>query len=434
MSLPYVKGPLTALQQYMVVTGAYWAFTLSDGALRMLVVFHFHQLGYSTLEIAGLFLFYEFFGILTNLYGGWLGARFGLRLTLWAGLALQMVALLLLIPVSASWPKLLSVTYVMAAQAISGIAKDLSKMSAKSAIKTVVAAAQPPSPGEGQVGRGDQQLFQWVALLTGSKNALKGLGFFAGGLLLAALGFAGSVVTLAAGIGLALLATLNLPADLGKMKQKPAFAELFSKSEAINRLSLARFFLFGARDVWFVVALPVFLEAALGWQFWEVGGFMGLWVIGYGIVQASAPALRRSWGQAAPPGPSAVQFWSALLTAIPALIAITIGRQVGHPGVAIVAGLMAFAVVFAMNSSIHSYLILAYTDTDSVSLNVGFYYMANAGGRLLGTLLSGWVYLHGGIQACLWVSSLLVGLSWLSSLRLPPLAAARLNGLPGLGA
>jgi hypothetical protein len=225
------KGPLSALQQYLVVTGAYWAFTLSDGALRMLVVFHFHQLGYSTLEIAGLFLFYEFFGILTNLYGGWLGARYGLRLTLWVGMALQIVALLLLVPVSASWPKLVSVVYVMAAQAISGIAKDLSKMSAKSAIKTVVAPCQAPSPGQGGAEQGEQQLFQWVAVLTGSKNALKGLGFFAGGLLLAAVGFGGSVAILAALLGLALLGTIYLPADIGKMKQKPAFSECYAREK-----------------------------------------------------------------------------------------------------------------------------------------------------------------------------------------------------------
>ena len=409
---PLAWAPLSALQQYLVVTGAYWAFTLSDGALRMLVLFHFHQLGYSTLEIAFLFLFYEFFGIVTNLYGGWLGARFGLRLTLWAGLVLQIGALLLLIPVSASWPRLLSVTYVMAAQAISGIAKDLNKMSAKSAIKTVV----PETPGE---ARGEQQLFQWVALLTGSKNALKGVGFFLGGGLLATLGFAGSLAALAAGLSLALVGTLVLPGEIGKMKQKPGLAALFAKSEGINILSLARLFLFAARDVWFVVALPVFLEANLGWRFWEVGGFLGLWVIGYGIVQGAAPSLRRSWGQKAPPGPAAVQFWSALLTAIPALIALALWRQVAHPGLALVLGLAAFGVVFAMNSSIHSYMVLAYTDAESVSLNVGFYYMANAAGRLLGTLGSGWVYLQGGMQACLWCSALLVALSWLSSLRLP---------------
>ena len=408
---------LSGLQHYLVVTAAYWAFTLTDGALRMLVVFHFHQLGYSTLEIALLFVLYEFFGVVTNLAGGWLGARFGLRLTLWAGLILQIGALLMLVPVSASWPKLTSVIYVMAAQAISGIAKDLNKMSAKSAIKAVV----PEESGD--PGQGQHQLFQWVAILTGSKNALKGVGFFLGGVLLATLGFAGSVAAMAAGLSLALLGTLVLPADIGKMKQKPGFSALFSKSTGINVLSLARFFLFGARDVWFVVALPVFLEAALGWRFWEVGGFLGLWVIGYGIVQGAAPSLRRAWGRTRPPGPSAVQFWSGLLTAIPALIALALWREVGQPGVAVVVGLAVFGVVFAMTSSIHSYLVLAYTDVESVSLNVGFYYMANAAGRLLGTLLSGWVYLAGGMQACLWCSAALVGLSWLSSQGLPAIPA-----------
>jgi len=414
---------LSALQQYGIVTGNYWAFTLTDGALRMLVVFHFHQLGYSTLEIAFLFLFYEFFGILTNLYGGWIGARYGLRLTLWTGTLLQIGALLMLVPVAASWPKALSVIYVMAAQAISGIAKDLNKMSAKGAIKTVV----PETPDD--PGRGETQLFRWVAILTGSKNALKGVGFFLGGVLLTTLGFNAAVGAMAAGLALAFLLTLVLPGDIGRMKSKPAFAALFSKSAGINLLSLARFFLFGARDVWFVVALPVFLEAALGWRFWEVGGFLGLWVIGYGIVQGSAPSLRRLWGSGAPPGPSAVQFWAAVLTAIPALIAVALARQVAHPGVAIVVGLAAFGVVFAMNSSIHSYMILAYSQAEEVSLNVGFYYMANAAGRLVGTLLSGAVFLlgdseSGGMQACLWCSTLLVGLSWLSSLRLPAPSAA----------
>ena len=400
---------LTALEQYQRVTANYWAFTLTDGALRMLVVFHFHQLGYTSLEIAFLFLFYEFFGILTNLYGGWLGARFGLRLTLWLGTWLQIGALLMLIPVADSWPKWWSVAYVMAAQALSGIAKDLNKMSAKSAIKTVVKSND-----------GDQQLFRWVALLTGSKNALKGVGFFLGGVLLTTLGFNASVGVMAAGLMLAFLVTLGLPADMGQMKRKPKVLSLLSKREGINVLSLARLFLFGARDVWFVVALPVFLETALGWRFWEVGSFMGLWVIGYGIVQGSAPALRRSWGQTSSPGVSAVQFWSALLTAIPALIAIALWRQVADPGLAIVAGLAAFGVVFAMNSSIHSYMVLAYSDNESVSLDVGFYYMANAAGRLLGTLLSGAVFLIGGLQACLWCSSAMVALAWLFSLRLPP--------------
>jgi hypothetical protein len=319
----------------------------------------------------------------------------------------------MLIPVADSWPKWWSVAYVMVAQAISGIAKDLNKMSAKSAIKTVV----PETPDDHQ--QGEQQLFRWVAILTGSKNALKGVGFFFGGVLLTTIGFNAAVAAMAAGLLLAFCGTLVLPADMGRMKQKPGFSALFSKSRGINVLSLARFFLFGARDVWFVVALPVFLEAALGWRFWEVGGFMGLWVIGYGIVQGSAPALRRAWGQSAPPGVAAVQFWSALLTAIPALIAIALWRQVGQPGVAVVAGLAVFGVVFAMNSSIHSYMILAYSDAEAVSLNVGFYYMANAAGRLVGTLLSGGMFMLGGIQACLWTSTALVAAASLVSSRLP---------------
>ncbi|MEA5412693.1 organoarsenical effux MFS transporter ArsJ [Synechococcus sp. BA-120 BA3] len=408
------RQALSALQQYAIVTANYWAFTLTDGALRMLVVFHFHELGYSTLEIAFLFLFYEFFGIITNLYGGWLGARFGLRLTLWCGTLMQVAALLMLIPVADSWPKWWSVAYVMVAQAISGIAKDLNKMSAKSAIKTVV----PETPDDHS--RGESQLFKWVAILTGSKNALKGVGFFLGGVLLTTIGFNAAVGAMAAGLFLAFLVTLVLPAEIGRMKAKPTFTALFSKSRGINVLSLARFFLFGARDVWFVVALPVFLQQALGWRFWEVGGFMGLWVIGYGIVQAAAPALRRSCGQSAPPGVAAVEFWSSLLTAIPALIAITLWREVAHPGVAVVVGLAAFGVVFAMNSSIHSYMILAYTEAEDVSLNVGFYYMANAAGRLLGTVLSGALFLVGGLQACLWSSALLVALAFAVSTRLPP--------------
>ncbi|MFM7361190.1 MAG: organoarsenical effux MFS transporter ArsJ, partial [Cyanobium sp.] len=322
-------------------------------------------------------------------------------------------ALLMLIPVADSWPKWWSVAYVMVAQAISGIAKDLNKMSAKSAIKTVV----PETPDDHS--QGETQLFQWVAILTGSKNALKGVGFFLGGLLLTTIGFNAAVGAMAAGLFLAFLLTLVLPGDIGRMRQKPGFSALFSKSAGINVLSLARFFLFGARDVWFVVALPVFLQQALGWRFWEVGGALGLWVIGYGIVQGSAPALRRSWGRSAPPGAGAVQFWSALLTAIPALMAITLWREVGNPGLTVVVGLAAFGVVFAMNSSIHSYMILAYTEAEDVSLNVGFYSMANAAGRLLGTLLSGALFLVGGIQACLWASALLVALVFAVSTRLP---------------
>ncbi|MFN3587682.1 MAG: MFS transporter, partial [Moraxellaceae bacterium] len=202
------------LRQYLLVTGNYWAFTLTDGALRMLVVLHFHTLGYTPLQIAALFLFYEIFGVVTNLVGGWLGARLGLNRTMNIGLALQVGALLMLTVPAA----LLTVPWVMAAQALSGIAKDLNKMSAKSAIKLLV-----PADAQGT-------LYRWVAVLTGSKNALKGVGFFLGGALLALLGFAGSVLAMAAVLALVWLASVMLlKTDLGKAKAKPKFRDLLSK-------------------------------------------------------------------------------------------------------------------------------------------------------------------------------------------------------------
>ena len=375
------------VRQYLLVTANYWAFTLTDGALRMLVVLHFHQLGYSPLQIAMLFLFYEIFGVITNLLGGWLGARWGLNRTMNAGLALQILALgMLLVP-----PALLTVLWVMVAQALSGIAKDLNKMSAKSSLKLLV-------PGHAQ-----DKLYKWVALLTGSKNALKGVGFFLGGVLLAALGFGGAVLAMAGALAVVWLCSLYwLRTDFGKAKAKPKFTELFSKSRAVNILSAARLFLFGARDVWFVVALPVFLAAALGWSHWQIGGFLALWIIGYGFVQSIAPYFTGGKSGHIPDGKTALR-WALPLAIVPAAIAFLLS-QGAHPAAVLVIGLMLFGALFAVNSSLHSFLILSYAKEDGVSMDVGFYYMANAMGRLLGTVLSGWVYQAYGLPACLWVS------------------------------
>ena len=397
---------LTALppqiKQYLIITGNYWAFTLTDGALRMLVVLYFHQLGYSPLNIAMLFLFYEIFGVITNLVGGWLGARFGLNKTMNIGLGLQIVSLaMLMVPVDT-----LTVIYVMAAQALSGIAKDLNKMSAKSAIKLLV-----PKDAQGQ-------LYKWVAILTGSKNALKGVGFFLGGLLLTLLEFHGAILTMICMLSAVWLFSLfALKEDLGKAKNNAKFSELFSKSKAINVLSAARLFLFGARDVWFVVALPVFLAATFGWDHWWVGGFMASWVIGYGIVQSFAPAFTGKRSGRVPNGHSAFLL-ASYLTAIPALIAIALYYDF-YIQTTIIIGLLLFGAVFAINSSLHSYLIVSLADSDGVSLDVGFYYMANAMGRLLGTVLSGWVYQQYGLEACLWISSCFIALAALLSLALP---------------
>lgn len=390
------------VRQYLLVTGNYWAFTLTDGALRMLVVLHFHSLGYSPLQIAALFLFYEIFGVVTNLVGGYLGARLGLNRTMNLGLGLQVAALLML-TVPAAW---LTVPWVMGAQALSGIAKDLNKMSAKSSIKLLVPNAQQGT------------LYKWVAILTGSKNALKGVGFFLGGALLALLGFTGAVLAMAAVLALIWLASLwLLKKDLGKAKAKPKFRELLSKSRAINILSAARLFLFGARDVWFVVALPVYLSSVFGWDFWLVGGFLASWVIGYGIVQSFAPAITGKRSGQVPDGRAAF-VWAALLAGLPAAIAL--GMQAGESAHwVLLGGLLLFGVLFAVNSSLHSYLIVSYAKEDGVSLDVGFYYMSNALGRLLGTLLSGWVYQAYGLAACLWISSLFVLAAALISLGLP---------------
>lgn len=401
-----------AIRQYLVVTGNYWAFTLTDGALRMLVVLHFHGLGYSPLEIALLFLFYEIFGVVTNLVGGWLGAHLGLNRTMNIGLGLQVVALAMLL-VPAAW---LTVPWVMAAQALSGIAKDLNKMSAKSSIKLLV-----PENAQGA-------LYKWIAILTGSKNALKGAGFFLGGALLMLLGFAGAVAAMATALALVWgLSLVLLTKDLGKAKQKPKFRDILSKSEAVNILSAARMFLFGARDVWFVVALPVFLSQTLGWNHSQTGGFLALWVIGYGLVQAVAPRLTGKAAGKVPDGRAAT-LWAALLTLLPAAIALGLMQGLS-PELVVVAGLLVFGAVFAVNSSLHSYLIVSYASREGVSLDVGFYYMSNAMGRLIGTVLSGWVFQAAGqgvagLEVCLWVSALFLLLTTLISLRLPVNATA----------
>jgi uncharacterized membrane protein (DUF485 family) len=420
-------------RNYLTVTAGYWAFTITDGAIRMLVVLYFHQLGYSPFEVAMLFLFYEVFGIVTNLVGGWLGARIGLNLTMHIGMALQVAALLML-TVPDAW---LSVVYVMAAQALSGIGKDLNKMSAKASVKSLT----------GQGAAGASKLFKYVAVLTGSKNALKGAGFFVGAALLQGIGFRGALFVLAGLLFVVLVITaLLLPSGVGKLKEKARFTQVFSNTPAVNWLSAARFFLFGARDVWFVVALPVFLYEVLGWAFTEVGGFLALWVIGYGVVQAAAPGLLRRGRHGAGPSGGTARAWALVLALIPAGIALGMTHGPARvpelataltdltglsldwlleasalqvQGAVLVAGLVLFGIVFAINSAVHSYLILAYSDFQKVSLNVGFYYMANAGGRLAGTVLSGLVYQTQGLTGCLWWSAVFVAAAWVLSWQLP---------------
>ena len=387
--------------QYALITGSYWAFTLTDGALRMLVVLYFHELGYSPLDIALLFLFYELFGVVTNLLGGWLAARAGLAVTLIGGLFLQVIALSMLL-VDASY---LSVGYVMVAQALSGIAKDLNKLGAKSSVKLVA-------------GNSQGRLYRWVAWLTGSKNALKGVGFFAGGAGLASIGFSASVAVMAVAMGVVgILALMLLDKSMGKASYQPKFSDLLSKSRRINLLSAARLFLFGSRDVWFVVALPVFLQLELGWSSVSVGTFLAAWIIGYGLVQAMATHITARLDSRVPDGRTALA-WGLALAVVP--VGMAAGLQLRFdPAAVVVIGLALFALIFAMNSAVHSFLVVSYADADGVSLDVGFYYMANAAGRLLGTVCSGWMYQSHGLAACLSLSAFLILLVAMISHKLP---------------
>lgn len=384
--------------QFAIVTGNYWAFTLSDGALRMLVVLHFHQLGYGALQLGLLFLFYEFFGIVTNLLGGWLAARFGLNRTMNLGLVIQIAGLAMLLVPS----EMLSIIWVMAAQALSGIAKDLNKMSAKSAIKSLADEAS---------------LFRWVALLTGSKNSLKGLGFFLGAALLAAFGFQGAVLVMVIALALVLLfSLLSLSDGLGKSRYKPKFKEIFSSSRNINVLSAARLFLFAARDVWFVIALPVFLSVSLGWSYHSIGAFLAAWVVVYGVVQTQAPRFIKS-GR---PRSQALNLALLLLLLCSLMVfGLEINAAIIWQKWVCIIGLVLFAIIFAANSAYHSYLVVDFARNEGASMDVGFYYMSNAAGRLLGTILSGYLYQVFGFSACLMAAVVLLAACSLVSVALP---------------
>ena len=399
----------SGLRQYLLVTSAYWGFTLTDGALRMLVLLHFFKLGFSPFTLAFLFLLYEAAGIVANLLGGWLATRFGITRMLMVGLSTQIIGFLLLSAVSPDWSMALSVAWVVVAQGVCGVAKDLTKTASKSAIKLTA----------GQVS---EKLFKWVAWFTGSKNAMKGVGFFLGGLLLDAMGFQGALYLMAALLGVVLVGVfVALPRLMGQRKASGSAKEFFAKGTALNLLSAGRVFLFGARDVWFVVGVPVFLYSQ-GWTFTMVGGFMAAWTIGYGLVQAAAPALVKKSPDGLSAEVPAARVWTGVLTLVPLLLAALVLMAPLEPALMawlVVAGLVLFGFVFAVNSSVHSYLVLAYAGSEKAAEDVGFYYAANAVGRFAGTLLSGLLYQWGDLLACLVGSGLMLLACFLLTIALP---------------
>ena len=399
-----------AVRHYAIVTAAYWGFTLTDGALRMLVLLNFYRLGYSGITLALLFLLYEAAGVAANLIGGWLATRHGITRMLAVGLITQIFGFLLLSWLDPGWSAGLAVAWVVVAQGVCGVAKDLTKTASKSAIK--ITQAEAKAEGEGQ-------LFRWVAWFTGSKNAMKGIGFFLGGLLLETLGFRGALWAMAGLLALVLAGVLaGLPPMLGRKKASRSVRELFAKDPGINMLAAARVALFGARDVWFVVGLPVFLYAA-GWSFTMVGGFLALWTIGYGLVQALAPQIVRRSADGLSHEVPAARRWSALLVLVPAALAVAMALELPQLEWIVVGGLTLFGFVFAVNSSLHSYLVLAYAGSEKAAEDVGFYYAANALGRLIGTLLSGVLYQWGGLLHALIGSAIMLAICWACTLRLP---------------
>jgi len=404
-----------AVRNYAIVTAAYWGFTLTDGALRMLVLLHFYRLGYTPFTLAFLFLLYEAAGVVANLIGGWLATRFGIARMLMTGLVTQILGFMLLSLLNPEWTAALSVAWVLVAQGICGVAKDLTKTASKSAIKITADQVDKREAG---------QLFKWVAWFTGSKNAMKGVGFFLGGLMLELLGFRGSLWVMAGLLGLVLLGVVvSLPPMMGKSRASKSAKELLAKNPGINALAAARIFLFGARDVWFVVGVPVFLYSA-GWTFTMVGGFLAAWTIGYGLVQAIAPGLVRRSSDGLSQEVPAARVWSAALALIPAALAAAVYLELPQLQWIVVGGLAVFGFVFAVNSSAHSYLVLAYAGSEKAAEDVGFYYAANAAGRFGGTLLSGLLYQWGGLGCTLLGSALMLSACWLITLRLPSVMPA----------
>jgi len=399
-----------AVRDYAIVTAAYWGFTLTDGALRMMVLLHFYRLGYSSFSLALLFLLYEAAGVLANLIGGWLATRYGIARMLAVGMSLQIIGFLLLSLLQPEWTAALSVAWVVIAQGICGVAKDLTKTASKSAIKITADRAQ---------NQGSGQLFKWVAWFTGSKNAMKGVGFFLGGLLLDQLGFAQALWLMAALLGVVLAGVLMfVPRLMGKREASKTAKEFLAKNRGINLLALARVVLFGARDVWFVVGVPVFLYAS-GWTFTMVGGFLALWTIGYGLVQALAPQIVRRSDDGLSREVPAARWWSAILAAITVALAVAVGMHAPQLQWVVVFGLVLFGIAFAVNSSVHSYLVLAYAGSEKAAEDVGFYYAANALGRFGGTLLSGLLYQWGGLLWALIASAMMLTACWLVTLALP---------------
>ena len=390
---------------------AYVVFTLTDGGARTIVLLHAHQLGFNAIEIALMFALYELMGVATNLAGGFFGSQHGLRFTVMLSLVLQLVGFTALACTGTVFGELKDATdsvrfeafwWIASCQALNGIAKDLMKLAGKSTPKLVT------GPNE------NSKLFKLVAYLTGMKNSMKGLGYFVGGLLLAGTGYVGALAIMGGFIAiLAPFSWIYLDSDLGIAKKRPKCSQVFNKNRNVNILSGARFFLFGSRDIWFEVAAPLFLAAApLDWSDGSVGGFMAGYTIIYGQFQALTATAFKTEKLKRNPNNRDVVILAMICAVLPAALGgllYVIRDHITATQVVLIMGVALYAIVFAANSSVHSFMIVLYSNRDKVAMDLGFYYMANAGGRLVGTVASGFVFYHTkseyGLSVCLWISS-----------------------------
>lgn len=445
---------------------AFNLFTITDGAIRIIVLLYANQIGLSPLDIAVLFTLYELMGVVTNLFGGVFASRFGLKASMFLSLFLQLLGLVLVVLVEPIFgdlehlamklPSNLTclastrtvieegnmgkraevIVYITFCQALSGVAKDFMKISCKTIPKLVTKKDADE----------ESSLFKLYSIVTGLKNSFKGFGFIFGALLTNFLGFEIAVYVLVGIVVVIVPAVVwGIDKDAGKAREFPGFnLKIFKKPWNINVLSLARFFLFGSRDVWFEVAAPLFFRNIIGWTEFEVGLFIGGYVIVYGYFQTATAkiykaknkdAKKTSWRPSCLRGVPPVQHiggWAVACAAEILLLGIVlhflyqeyIGQECAAQYGAAIAGVLivgfyAFGVIFAVNSAIHSYFIGLFSGGDKASMDIGFYYMANAMGRLVGTILSGYVYEvtrdEFGLSICLWVSSLFMALAAVTS-------------------
>jgi MFS family permease len=396
-----------AIKPFVVISASYLLFTVTDGGIRTIVLFNAFQRKFSAFEVSIMFVLYELAGTFTNFLAGIAGARWGLKATMLAGLFLQLGGIGMLFGWSEKFTKEQAIIFVTIAQMLSGISKDLVKLGGKAVTKLVT-----PDSKQGV-------LYKRVSMITGLKNSLKGVGYFLGGALVQWSYFGALGVMM----GIVLLAipwpALGLESGLGRTRRENiTWRSVFKKNHNIQALSAARFFLFASRDAWFDVPLPFYLRSkeGFGWERAAAAALLGAWIILYGQVQSWTPQLVAKPLKQFPANKYHAALWAGINAVIPLVLGCFLqfsdifrAHDVRAMMPILLVGVFVFAIIFAINSSIHSYLAVKYSEGDKIAVDIGFYYMSNSAGRLFGTLVGGALFefvgnYTNGFAACFWFS------------------------------